>query len=253
MDTQFRSVLTVSLAMVLSSYVASSMFLKAKKLDQTIRVTGSAQKRIKSDLMIWHTSVSAEAPTLPDAYAKLSRDVEKTKAFLISQGFPENQVIISAVTTTPVRTNTRGVQRQELASEDSGSAPLTGRVTSYSLTQSLEIRSTEVDKLSAVSRNVTQLINQGILLESNEPEYLYTKLAGLKVAMLADAARDARERAAQIVSSAGGKVGEMRSAEMGVMQVNATDADEVSGSGVNDTKSIDKDIFAVVHATFALD
>jgi hypothetical protein len=253
MDTQFRSVLTVSFAMVLSSYVASSMFLKAKKLDQTIRVTGSAQKRIKSDLMIWHTSVSAEAATLPDAYAKLSRDVEKTKAFLISQGFPENQVIISAVTTTPVRTSTRGVQRQELASEDSGSAPLIGRVTSYSLTQSLEIRSTEVDKLSTVSRNVTQLINQGILLESNEPEYLYTKLAGLKVAMLADAARDARERAAQIVSSAGGKVGEMRSAEMGVMQVNAANANEVSGSGVNDTKSIDKDIFAVVHATFALD
>jgi hypothetical protein len=45
----------------------------------------------------------------------------------------------------------------------------------------------------------------------------------------------------------------MRSAEMGVMQVNAADADEVSGSGVNDTKSVDKDIFAVVHATFALD
>jgi hypothetical protein len=130
---------------------------------------------------------------------------------------------------------------------------LIGRVTSYSLTQSLEIRSTEVDRLSAVSRKVTQLINQGIFLESNEPEYIYTKLAGLKVAMLADAARDARERAAQIVSSAGGKVGEMRSAEMGVMQVNAADADEVSGSGVNDTKSIDKDIFAVVHATFALD
>ena len=126
-------------------------------------------------------------------------------------------------------------------------------VTSYTLTQSLEIRSAEIDKLTATSRKVTQLINQGILLESNEPEYLYTKLAELKVAMLADAAHDARERAAQIASSAGGKVGEMRSAEMGVMQVNAADANEISGYGVNDVKSVEKDVLAVVHATFALD
>jgi uncharacterized protein len=252
MNTQFRSVLTISLAMIISSYVVSSTLLRAKRLDQTIRVTGSAQRHIKSDLMIWHTSVSAEGPSLPDTYTKLSRDVEKTKAFLISQGFPENQIITSAVTTTPVRTSMRGTQRQELASEDSGPASLAGRITSYSLTQSLEIRSLEVDRLTAASRNVTQLINQGILLESNEPEYLYTKLAELKVAMLADAARDARERAVQIVSSAGAKVGELRSAEMGVMQVNAAGANDVSGEGVNDTKSVEKDVFAVVHANFAL-
>jgi len=71
--------------------------------------------------------------------------------------------------------------------------------------------------------------------------------------MLADAAKDARERAAQIASSAGGKVGEMRSAEMGVMQVNAADAGEISGYGVNDTKSVEKDVLAVVHVTFALE
>jgi hypothetical protein len=254
MNTQFRSVLTISLAMILSAYIASSTFLRAKRLDQTIHITGSAQKRIKSDFMIWHTSVSAEAPTLPGAYTKLSHDVEKTKAFLISQGFPENQVIVSAVTTTPVRTTARGLERQQVAApEDGDSVSLAGRVTSYSLTQSLQISSAEVDKLTALSRNVTQLINQGILLESNEPQYLYTKLAELKVVMLADAARDARERAAQIVSSAGGKVGEMRSAEMGVMQVNAAGANDVSGYGVNDTKSEEKDVFAVVHATFALD
>jgi hypothetical protein len=253
MNGQFRSALALSLAIVLASLIASSAFLKAKRLDQNIKVTGSAKRRIKSDLMVWRTSVSAEAATLADAYSRLTRDVEKTKTFLVAQGFPENQIVISAVKTTPIRSSPRGQQKIQAAPEDAGSASFNNRVTSYTLMQSLEIRSAEIDKLTATSRKVTQLINQGILLESNEPEYLYTKLAELKVVMLADAARDARERAAQIASSAGGKVGEMRSAEMGVMQVNAADADEVSGSGVNDTKSIDKDIFAVVHATFALD
>jgi uncharacterized protein len=253
MNGQFRSALALSLAIVLASLIASSAFLKAKRLDQTIKVTGSAKKRIKSDLMVWRTSVSAEAATLAEAYARLTRDVEKTKAFLVAQGFPENNIVISAVATTPIRSSSRAPQRIQAAPEDGGPASSNNRITSYTLTQTLEIRSAEIDKLTAVSRKVTQLINQGILLESNEPEYLYTKLAELKVVMLADAARDARERAAQIASSAGGKVGEMRSAEMGVMQVNAADANEISGYGVNDMKSVEKDVLAVVHATFALD
>jgi hypothetical protein len=253
MNGQFRSALALSLAIVLASLIASSAFLKAKRLDQTIKVTGSAKRRIKSDLMVWRTSVSAEAATLADAYSRLSRDVEKTKVFLVAQGFAENQIVVSAVKTTPIRSSPRGLQKMQVAPEDAGSASFNNRVTSYTLMQSLEIRSAEIDKLTATSRKVTQLINQGILLESNEPEYLYTKLAELKVVMLADAARDARERAAQIVSSAGGKVGEMRSAEMGVMQVNAADANEISGYGVNDMNSVEKDVLAVVHVTFALD
>ena len=257
MNTPFRSALAIALAMVLSSFVLSSTFLKAKKLGQTIQVTGSAQRRIKSDYMIWHASVTGEAATLPEAYTKLSRDVEKTKRFLITQGFPESQIIVAAVVTTPVRTanpvqGPRFPFRPSFPLNEGDQPELTGHIAGYSLKQSLEIRSSEIDKLTAASRNVTQLIDQGILLESIDPEYLYTKLAELKVAMLADAARDARDRAAQIVSSVGGKVGEMRSAEMGVMQINAAGEDTVSAYGTNDTKSEDKDVFAVVHATFAL-
>jgi len=253
MNGQFRSAVALSLAIVLASLIASSAYLKEKRLDQTIKITGSAKRRIKSDLMIWRTSVSVEAATLADAYSRLTRDVDKTKAFLVAQGFPGNQIVVSAVTTTPIRSSLRGSPGLQAGPEGAGPAPFNGRITSYTLTQSLQLRSSEIDKLTEVSRKVTQLINQGILLESNEPEYLYTKLAELKVAMLADAAHDARERAAQIASSAGGKVGEMRSAEMGVMQVNAADANEISGYGVNDVKSVEKDVLAVVHATFALD
>jgi hypothetical protein len=253
MNGQFRSALALSLSIILASLIASSAFLKAKRLDQTIKITGSAKRRIKSDLMIWLTSVSVEAATLADAYSRLTRDVEKTRAFLVAQGFPGNQIVVSAVTTTPIRSLPRGPQGLQVSPEGAGSASFNGRITSYTLTQSLQLRSSEIDKLTEVSRKVTQLINQGILLESNEPEYLYTKLAELKVAMLADAAHDAREPAAQIASSAGGKVGEMRSAEMGVMQVNAADANEISGYGVNDVKSVEKDVLAVVHVTFALD
>jgi hypothetical protein len=246
MNGSFRAALALSLAIVISSVIVSSTFLKAKRLDQTITVTGSSKKRIKSDLMIWGTSVTAEAPKLADAYTKLTQDVEKVRAFLVAQGFSDNTIVISAVSTTQLR-HVSKVSVGEV--QPYGGGP----VASYRLTQSLEIRSPEIDKLTKVSRSVTQLINQGILLESDAPKYLYTHLSETKVEMLAEAAHDARERAQQIANSNGGKAGEMRSAQMGVLQVTAADSTQFSGEGMNDTTSLEKDITAVVHATFAID
>lgn len=247
MNGNFRAAVALSLSIILSSVIASWAFLHAKKLSQTIQVTGSAKKRIKSNLMIWNASVTVESASLADAYGKLSRDVEKTKAFLIHQGVPENQIVISAVSTTPVR---RG---KNSPSEGANVGAISGPVTGYSLKQSLGIRSSDIDKITNISRQVTELINQAILLESEEPQYLYTRIAETKVEILAAAARDAKERAQQIAASTGSRVGGIRSAEMGVLQITAADSSAVSGYGENDTKSLEKDITAVVHVTFAIE
>jgi uncharacterized protein len=197
--------------------------------------------------MIWRTSVVTEGPSVSDPYARLTRDVEKVRTFLIAQGLPEHQVVVSAVETTTIRSS----QRQGPQS-DNGGPDIRGSVAGYHLKQSLEIRSSEIDKLTDVSRRVTQLIHQGILLESEKPQYLYTKLSETKVVILAEAARDAKDRAKQIAASTGSTVGDLRSAEMGVLQITAADSNDVTGFGVNDTESLEKDITAVVHVTFAV-
>ena len=243
MNGNLRAALALSVAMVVSTIIASSTFLKSKKLDQTIVVTGSSKKRIKSDLMVWSSSVSVEAPKLPEAYARLTQDVGKVRAFLIAQGIPENQIVIFAVSTNPLRRISKVAQVSE---------SLSGSIVGYQLRQSVEVRSSEIDKLTQVSRSVSQLINQGVLLDSEPPRYLYTHLSETKVEMLAEAARDARERAQQIAGSNGSKAGEMRTAQMGVLQVTAADSTQFTGEGMNDTTSLEKDITAVVHATFAI-
>ena len=244
MNGNLRAALALSVAMVVSTMIAAHTFLKSKELDHSIAVTGSSKKRIKSDLMIWGTSVSVEAAKLPDAYSRLTADVDKVRAFLVAQGFPQNQIIVSAVFTNPIRRTEKG---------EPAYGEMSGTITGYHLKQSLQIRSPEIDKLTLVSRNVTQLINQGILLESEAPKYLYTHLSETKVEMLAEAARDAHDRAQQIAGSNGRKAGDLRSAQMGVLQVTAADSTQFSGEGVNDTTSLEKDITAIVHATFAID
>ena len=81
MTDSFRAGLALAAALVLSFSIASWSFLHAKKFEQTIQVTGSAKKRIKSDVMIWQASVTAESSSLPDAYERLARDVAKTQHF----------------------------------------------------------------------------------------------------------------------------------------------------------------------------
>src|SRR6202171_1651695 len=128
-----------------------------------------------------------------------------------------------------------------------------GAISGYSLRQELEVRSNDVDKIAQIAREATELINQGILIESMPPEYHYTKLGDLKIEMLAEAAKDAKERAKQIANSTGSSIGSLRSARMGVLQITHADSNAVSGEGVNDTSSLEKDITAVVNISFAVD
>ncbi len=236
----FKAGLALAVALVLSSLVGAWAITRAKSNDQVVVVTGSARKRIKSDLIVWKAAVSYQSPQLTDAYKSLTDGVPRVKKYLIAKGIPENQIVVSSITSQTLRSK----------SNDSGEE--TGKITGYSLRQELEVRSTDVDKIAKISREVTELINQGILLESLPPEYHYTKLGDLKIAMLADAAKDAKVRAQQIASSTGSQIGSVRSAKMGVLQVTPADSNDVSDTGMNDTTSLEKDITAVVNVSFSV-
>ncbi len=90
-------------------------------------------------------------------------------------------------------------------------------------------------------------------MESRDPEYRYTKLGDMKIQMLAEAAKDAKVRAIQIAASTGARAGALRSARMGVLQINPAGSTETSSEGNNDTTSIEKDVIAVVTASFAVE
>ncbi|MFN0278500.1 MAG: SIMPL domain-containing protein [Pyrinomonadaceae bacterium] len=230
----------LAIGLVLSSIIFGWFFSKTKKSDDSITVTGSAKKRIKSDLVVWNAGVTYQAPKLADAYRSLSESVPRVKQYLISKGIAENQITISSISTTMLK-------RQDANGAE------TSEITGYSLRQQLEVRSNDVDKIAQIAREATELINQDILIESNPPQYLYTQLGDLKIEMLGEAAKDAKIRAEKIAASTGNKIGTVRSARMGVLQITAADSTEVSDAGISDTSSIDKDMTAVVNIGFAVE
>ncbi|MDQ3667546.1 MAG: SIMPL domain-containing protein [Acidobacteriota bacterium] len=236
----FGAGIALAIGLVLASVIGGWAFVKGKRGDQTITVTGSARKRIKSDLVIWKAGVSYQAPVLADAYRSLSENVPRVKAYLISKGIPEDQITISSISSQTLHART-----------DQGED--TAQITGYSLRQELEVRSNDVDKIARIAREATELINQGILLESMAPQYHYTKLGEEKITMLAEAAKDAKVRAERVAESTGSSIGSVRTARMGVLQITPADSNEVSDSGMNDTSSLEKDITAVVNVGFEID
>ena len=236
----FMAGLAVAIALVVSTAIGGWFFVKGKRGDQTITVTGSARRQLKSDRVVWRSAISYQAPALADAYKSLSEAVPRVKNYLISKGIAENQITISSINSQTLHgRSSDGVETSE--------------ITGYSLRQELEVNSTEVDKIAQIARGATELINQGILIESMAPEYYYTQLGSLKIEMLGEAAKDAKTRAEQIAKSTGDQVGSVRYARMGVLQITPAGSNEVSDSGMNDTTAIDKDITAVVNIGFAVD
>jgi hypothetical protein len=231
----------IAVATIVSSVILSGGFLKVMKFTrEQINVTGSATKEIKSDFIVWKGTFSRRDIALKTAYEALRFDLEKVKQYLVSKGVDQKEIIISPVTTTTLyKKNEKGYD--------------TNDIQGYRVSQEVEIRSKDVDKIAQVSRESTELIDQCIEFESPAPEYFYIKLDELKIEMLGKATENAKLRAANMAKATGNKIGLMRSARMGVFQITPATSTDISDYGMNDTTSLDKKVMAVVTVSFAIE
>jgi len=230
----------IAAATIISSVILSQGFLKIMKFTrENINVTGSATKEIKSDYIVWGGNFSRREPDMATAYKKLKDDLEKVKQYLAAKGVNEKEITISQIgTQTVYKKNEKGND--------------TNDIQGYRLIQGVQIRSNDVDRIDAVSRESTELIDQGIEFESDPAQYFYTKIDQLKIEMLAMATQNAKQRAESMARSTGNKIGLMRSARMGVFQITPITSTDVSDWGENDTTSLDKKVMAVVSVSFAI-
>jgi hypothetical protein len=230
--------LLLAAGLVLSAMLVTRAWLKISET-QNIVVTGSARRAVRADLAVWRGSFAVEAATLLEAQRRLKEDLDKVQAFLHAAGF-----------TSP---NFSPINIQELQATQRDDHGLTQQKTvGYRLTQSVEVRSPEVDRITGLDRQSTALVERGVLFTPMSPQYVYTRAGEAKIEMLAEATRDARARADQIAAQGGRSIHTLRAARMGVFQITPLHSSDTSAEGLNDTTSLDKSILSVVSATFSL-
>src|SRR5258707_5185805 len=93
----------LAIGLVLSSAIFGWFYAKTKRGDEAITVTGSAKKRIKSDLVVWSAGVSVQSPQLQDGYKQISDSIPRIKEYLVSKGIPETQMTVSSITAVPLK------------------------------------------------------------------------------------------------------------------------------------------------------
>ncbi len=242
-----------ALANVVCVAILAWTYVHVKLEPKTLEVKGSARKAIQSDLISWSGTMVARDKDLIASYDKLKGDADKVAAFLKAAGVPAEEVTFSSISTNKVYEK-EAIQPPAVAGQPAPSPQIvtTNRVALYELTQSVFIETKDMKIVPEVSRSVTSLIKDGVEIDSGSPRYLYTKLSELKIDMLADATRDATTRATQIVTNANGKLGHLVEAKMGVMQINPKGSSATSAEGNNDSTSFEKEITAVVTASFEL-
>ena len=218
----------IMFAVILTGYILGNSYLSKGKEDPTISVTGLGEQTFDSDLIVWRANFSKKNLELKQAYAELNADVRKVKSYLKSKGITESEMVFEAA----------NIQKEFAYEYDESGNVRSSYFTGYNLTQSLKVQSKNVDLVEKTSREVSQLIDAGIELNSFAPEYYYTKLAQLKIKMIEQATKDAYDRAVKIAENGGGSLGKLKSADMGVFQITAENsAEEYEWGGSFNTSS----------------
>ncbi len=140
----------IAAATIVASVILSQGALKIMKFSkEVINVTGSAQQEIKSDYIIWRCGFTYRAADLPAAYKKIQETLLKVKSYLLAKGVSEKEMIVDRIVTTAIYKKSKEGKE-------------TNDVESYELGQAVEIRSNDVATIDSVSRESTDLINEGI-------------------------------------------------------------------------------------------
>lgn len=220
-----------SMAAIICVAVAGESYKYKYHSVETISVTGLAGTDFTADLIVWSGSYNRKNMDLKAAYADLKNDETKIRTYLKQKGVDEKEIVFSSVS----------INKDYDYKYDNYGNQTGNTFNGYNLSQTVTVQSKRVEQIEKISREVTELIENGIEFYSNAPSYYYTKLGELKVDLLAQAATDAHNRAKTIADNSGNTLGSLSKASMGVFQITGQNSnDDYSYGGAYNTSSKNK-------------
>jgi hypothetical protein len=232
-----KNTLILGACFIIGLSIVSCTMFQIKAIDNTLSVTGSAKQTVTADTVKWTASFSRTvyASQLNQGYAQMKNDEAIVSKFFKDNGIIDEEIVISPVS----------MQKQYYYEK-------TGASDEYSLVQNVSISSKDIEKIQNLSKDISSIIQQGVIYSAYSPEYYYTKLPEMRVSLLPEAMKDAQQRASSIAESTGKKVGSLKSASMGVVQVMQPNSIEISDYGNYDLSTVEKEVMITVKASFIL-
>jgi len=232
----------IGISAIIAFYIIGTAYKYRSTTMETIVVTGLAEKDFNSDLIVWSGSYSRKSMDLKSAYATLKADENAIRTYLGKKGISNNEMVFSSV-----------VINKEFSPRLDGNGRNIGQeFNGYNLLQTVKVESANVDKVDMISREATELIENGIEFSSSAPLFYNTKLNQVKMELLGKASADAKARAETIAQNAGSSLGKLKKATMGVFQITGKNSNEdYSYGGAFNTSSRNKTGSITIKMEFA--
>ena len=224
---RFLSSLILSLSLLVGLYLAGQQIgqgtARFRADNRSLIVKGLAEQEVKADLATWNIAFRRAGNDYAQLQSEIKADKEAVQAFLTKQGFTPAEVQQQPTRTVDKLTN----EYSNNQGEDKARFILTGKYT---------VKSKNVDQVATALGHLDELQAQGILLDSDggaNPSYALTNFNDqLRPLLLDQATANAKVTAEQMANKLGVKVGKLRSANQGVIQIFGADQDsEYGGEG----------------------
>lgn len=243
--------LALGISLILATVIGAYTFFQIRSQNSVISVVGAAEKIVTSDTVKWTAqfSDSADVDSLSEGMKEMRKNVEEVQSFLTEKGIEKDHYIIS-----PVKFHESCRTREDRVWKEGGETCAAGTLVAYDLSQVLTVESDDVDGITELAEEMPyELIARGIMFSSESLDYFYSKLDSLKLEILAEATKNAKNRAQQIAESTGAKIGNVKEASVGVFQVVAPNSTEFANYGAYNSSTIEKKVTSTVRASFLLE
>lgn len=231
----------LALALVITALIGAHALTHRNDRGNSIVVRGGVEADIESDLIVWQLTIQSKSSSPLQGLRDVERQRVALQQYLSDNGVTAEEILYGAVNYSERTAGYYRESEKRYIEEHLG----------YIVEQNVTITSNDLDKIEKVARNVGSLIEMNVTAEAYAPKYYYTKLAGLKLKLLAAATEDALERAETIAQHSKCRLGSLKESKMGVFQITGKNSDEdYSWGGSYNTSSREKTISITVYSEF---
>jgi hypothetical protein len=219
--------------LILAGLAVGNGIVSSRLNNRSVTVRGVAEQDVKADLAFWPVRFVSTGDDLSGVQRAIDADGVTVTKFLTDQGFKPDEIAVGQLEVTDNYAN--GYQQNVAAR--------------YVIAQTINVRTTDVNRVNEVYRKTGELVRRGVVLQSWQgPTYVFTKLNDIRAPMIAEATKSARTGAEQFANDSGSHLGGIRDATQGYFEIQPRDQGENASEG----QQLDKTVRVVTTVTYQL-
>lgn len=191
---------TLAFAWILGGQIAS-----IRTADRVVTVRGAAEIPAVADLATWALGVTATGNDLAEVQRQLDGNIKKIKVFLKKYDVKDEEIENANVTVSDALANQYNNNLNGMR---------------YSVSSGVNVRTANLEGVAKAKNNLSDLLAEGVVLSNSYgPNYAFTKLNEAKLDLISQATAAARQSAAQFAKDSGTKLGGIRRARQGSVEI----------------------------------